>query len=279
MDNFAMSSVRSQVIALILTLAMLGIVLTSCKAEVNVVVDEEGTGEFEIIGAVNDAILSLMRLGGEDPFEDLLDLPERDASTEGLEGASIEAYSQGGYTGVRIKSAFDPYDPMFAAISQEDSLLGGLTDALGIGEFEFTRTSEDDGWVVALDQTTDSSITDGLDDFMGDAPFDFGELDLPFVFSLQLPGDYVEHNADREVNGVLIWDANLLEGIDISVVTRDPGLQFEIVPIIITAIFVLIFGGIVISVVVSRERRRRRAEQDAATEGQSEQQIGVDSSM
>ena len=279
MDNFAMSSVRSQVMALILTLAMLGIVLTSCKAEVNVVVDEDGTGEIEIIGAVNDAILSLMRLGGEDPFEDLLDLPEEDASTEGLEGASIEAYSQGGYTGVRIKAAFDPHDPMFAVISQEDSLLGGLTDALGIGEFEFTRTAEDDGWIVALDQTTDSSITDGLDEFMGDAPFDFGELDLPFVFSLQLPGEYIEHNADREVNGVLIWDANLLEGIDISVVTRDPGLQFEIVPIIITAIFVLIFGGIVIGVVVSRERRRRRAEQDAATEAQSEQQIGVDSSM
>ena len=279
MDIFSVSSVRSQVIALILTLAILGIVLTSCKAEVNLVVDEDGTGEIEIIGAVNDAILSLMRLGGEDPFEDLLDLPEEDASTEGLEGASIEAYSQGGYTGVRIKAAFDPYDPMFAAISKEDSLLGGLTDALGIGEFEFTRTAEDDGWVVALDQTIDSSLTDGLDEFMGDAPFDFGELDLPFVFSLQLPGDYVEHNADREVNGVLIWDANLLEGIDISVVTRDPGLQFEIVPIIITAIFVLIFGGIVIGVVVSRERRRRRAEQDAATEGQSEQQIGVDSSM
>ena len=279
MDIFSVSSVRSQVMALILTLAMLGIVLTSCKAEVNVVVDEDGTGEIEIIGAVNDAIMSLMRLGGEDPFEDLLDLPEEDASTEGLEGASIEAYSQGGYTGVRIKSAFDPYDPMFAAISKEDSLLGGLTDALGIGEFEFTRTAEDDGWVVALDQTTDSSITDGLDDFMGDAPFDFGELDLPFVFSLQLPGEYIEHNADREVNGVLIWDANLLEGIDISVVTRDPGLQFEIVPIIITAIFVLIFGGIVIGVVVSRERRRRRAEEDAATEAQSEQQIGVDSSM
>ncbi len=279
MDIFSVSSVRSQVMALILTLAMLGIVLTSCKAEVNVVVDEDGTGEIEIIGAVNDAIMSLMRLGGEDPFEDLLDLPEEDASTEGLEGASIEAYSQGGYTGVRIKSAFDPYDPMFAVISKEDSLLGGLTDALGIGEFEFTRTAEDDGWVVALDQTTDSSITDGLDEFMGDAPFDFGELDLPFVFSLQLPGEYIEHNADREVNGVLIWDANLLEGIDISVVTRDPGLQFEIVPIIITAIFVLIFGGIVIGVVVSRERRRRRAEEDAATEAQSEQQIGVDSSM
>ena len=279
MDIFSLSSVRSQVIALILTLAVLGIVLTSCKAEVNVVVDEDGTGEIEIIGAVNDAIMSLMRLGGEDPFEDLLDLPEEDASTEGLEGASIEAYSQGGYTGVRIKAAFDPYDPMFAVISQEDSLLGGLTDALGIGEFEFTRTAEDDGWVVALDQTTDSSITDGLDEFMGDAPFDFGELDLPFVFSIQLPGEYIEHNADREVNGVLIWDTNLLEGIDISVVTRDPGLQFEIVPIIITAIFVLIFGGIVIGVVVSRERRRRRAEEDAATEAQSEQQIGVDSSM
>ena len=266
MKNFAVTNFRIHLPVLVLTIAMLGIVLTSCKAEVNIVVDEDGAGEIEIIGAVSDAILSLMRIGGEDPFEDLLELPEGELGSEGLEGSSIEAYSQGGYTGVRIKADFDAYDPTIAAISQADSLLGGMTDALGIGDFEFARTAEDDGWIVELNQTTDSSITDGFDEFMGDTPFDLGELDLPFVFSLQLPGEYVEHNADREVDGVLIWDANLLEGIDVLVVSRDPGLQFEVVPIVITVLFILIFGGIVISVVVSRERRRRRLEQDAAIE-------------
>ena len=139
---------------------------------------------------------------------------------------------------------------------------------MGLDRFQFTRTDYDHGWIVELKQTTDQSVANNFDDLMGDIPFDVGELDLPFVFSLKMPGDYVEHNADREVNGVLIWDANLLEGIDIYAEIRDSGFELPIAPIIITALFVLIGGGIVISVVVSRERRRRREEEDAALEAE-----------
>ena len=252
--------------ALLLATAVL-VALTACRAEVNVSVDEEGEGEIELIAAVSDTIMSMAQLGGEDPFGDFLDTPGDDLESEGLEGVSVEPYSAAGYTGVRIRANFDPYDPALAAVSEGDSIIGELTDTVGIGRFNFARTENDDGWIVELNQTTDPSVADGLGelgDLAGDIPFDIGELDLPFVLSLELPGEYVEHNADREVDGVLIWDANLLEGVDISATSRDPGTQFEIVPIIITVLFVLIFGGIVIAVVVSRERRRRRAEEDVA---------------
>ncbi len=255
---------------LALSLAMLSLLtLASCKAEVNVVVDEDGEGEIELIAAINDTILSMAQLGGDDPLGDLLDAPSEQLETEGLEGASIEPYSEAGYSGVRIRADFDPYNPALTNLSEGDSILGELAETVGIGRFIFTRTENDDGWIVELDQTTDPSITEGLDDlggFAGDLPIDLGNLELPFILSIELPGEYVQHNANREVDGVLIWDANLLEGIEVSVTSRDPGTQFELVPIIITVLFVLIFGGIVIAVVVSRERRRRRAEEDAQIE-------------
>ena len=240
--------------------------LTACRAEINVSVDEEGNGKIEIIGAVNDAILSMAQLGGEDPLGDFLDAPVDELESEGLAGATIEPYSEAGYTGVRIRANFDPRSQAIAAISDGESILGNLTETVGIGKFNFTRTEQDDGWIVELNQTTDSSIAEGLDGLTGDIPFDLGELELPFILSLELPGEYTDHNADREVDGVLIWDSNLLDGIDVYAQTRDPGFQFAIGPIIITTLFVLIGGGIVTSVVVSRYRRRRREEEDAAME-------------
>ena len=264
---------------LALSLAMLSLLtLAACKAEVNVVVDEDGEGEIELIAAINDTILSMAQLGGDDPLGDLLDAPPEQLETEGLEGASIEPYTEAGYSGVRIRAEFDPYNPVLANLSEGDSILGELTETVGIGRFIFTRTENDDGWIVELDQTTDPSITEGLDDlggFAGDLPIDLGNLELPFILSIELPGEYVEHNANREIDGVLIWDASLLEGISVSATSRDPGTQFELVPIIITVLFVLIFGGIVIAVVISRERRRRRAEEDSQMEASDQPQTSA----
>ncbi len=255
------------------------IALVGCRAEINVTVSEEADGEIELIAAVSDTVLSLAQLGGEDPFGDFLDIPSDELQAEGLEGANVESYSEAGYSGIRIRADFDPYDPIFADLSEDRSVLGNLTQAVGIGEFKFKRTENDDGWIVELHQTTGASIADGVDAIVGEIPFDTGEIDLPFIFSLQLPGKYTEHNADREIDGTLVWDANLLDGIEVYVVSRDPGLQIEIIPIIITTIFGIILIGIVVSVVVSRERRRRRAEEDAADSALNAQRFGADSSM
>lgn len=244
-------------------LAIAAFSFSACKAEVNVSIDEEGTGEIELIGAANDAILSLARMSGEDPFEDLFDFESQELTGDGLEGAIVERYSQAGYTGIRIRANFDPYDPTIAAFSNDESTLGNLTETIGLGEFKFERTAEDDGWIIRLEQTTDSDLVNGFDDLVGDVPFDIGELDLPFIFSLKLPGKYIEHNADREVNNALIWDTNLLDGVDIYAQSQDPGLQLDLVPTLITIFFILLLGGIIVGVVASRQRRKRRAEEDA----------------
>ena len=270
-DAFSMKSLiksplhRSKIqIASLCAIAL--IALFGCKAEINVAVSEQDEGEIEIIAAVSDTVLSLLQLGGDDPVGDLLDIPSDELQAEGLEGASVQAYSEAGYSGIRIQANFDPYDPVLSDLSADRSVLGNLTEAVGIGNFNFTRTPDDDGWQVELNQMTDASITDGLGDFVGDIPFNTDDLDLPFILSLELPGEYIEHNANREVDGVLIWDANLLEGIEVYAVSRDSGLGIELGPLIITAIFAIIALTIIISVVASRERRRRRAEEDAALE-------------
>ncbi len=270
---------RPSRLAIVLLSAFALIGLIGCRAEINVTVSEEGEGDIELIAAVSDTVLSLVQLGGDDPFGGLLDMPSDELQTEGLEGASVQPFSEAGYSGIQIRADFDPYDPIFTDLSEDRSVLGNLTEAVGIGEFKFTRTQDDDGWIVELDQTTDASITDGLDELVGDIPFDTGDIDLPFIFSLQLPGKYTEHNADREIDGTLVWDANLLDGIEVYVVSRDPGLQIDIIPIIITTIFAVIAIGIVVSVVVSRERRRRRAEEDAEDGALNAQRFGADSSM
>ena len=260
---------RNSITAAWVVIALLTFVFafSACKAEVNVAIDEEDSGEIELIGAVNDAILSLMRMSGDDPLEDLLDFESEQLSGEGLQGASIEPYSQGGYTGIRIRANFDPYDPTIAAFSNDDSTLGNLTETVGLGEFKFERTADDDGWIVRLEQTTDGDVVESFDDIIGDIPFgDFSDLDLPFIFSLTLPGKYIEHNANREVENTLIWDANLLEGVDIYAQSKDPGLQIDVVPLLITMFFILLLAGIAIGVITSRQRRRKRAEEDAASE-------------
>ena len=257
---------RNSITAAWVVIALLTFVFafSACKAEVNVAIDEEDSGEIELIGAVNDAILSLMRMSGDDPLEDLLDFESEQLSGEGLQGASIEPYSQGGYTGIRIRANFDPYDPTIAAFSNDDSTLGNLTETVGLGEFKFERTADDDGWIVRLEQTTDGDVVESFDDIVGDIPFGgFSDLDLPFIFSLTLPGKYIEHNANREVENTLIWDANLLEGVDIYAQSQDPGFQIDVVPLLITIFFVLLLAGIAIGVITSRQRRRKRAEEDA----------------
>ncbi len=270
-------NLRLQLLLALLVLAF-PLALAGCKAEINIAVDEEGNGEIEIIGAVNNTVMALANLGGEDPFESILEIPEEadGADGDGIVGASIERYSESGYTGVRIKADFDAYDPAFTALSQDDSMLGSLTEQTGLGGFNFTRTAEDDGWTVQLRQDADPVDTSDFSDLLDEVPFDLEDVDLPLIVSLRLPGDYVEHNADREVDGMLIWDANLLDGIDLYAVSRDQGSQIELVPIIITTIFALIFGGIVIGVVVSRERRRRRLAADALNDHNADANVADD---
>ena len=270
---------RSQALLFFLLVSTSFIALLACKAEVNISVDEEDMGEIEIVAAVNDVIISFARLSGEDPFEYYLETPVEELETEGLRGAIVEPYSESGYTGIRIRADFYPNDPILTAISDGASVLGEITDTIGLDDFKFIRTEQDDGWIVHLNQSADPSMMKDFGDFVDDdVLLDIGALDLPFIFTIELPGEYVEHNADRKVNGVLIWNANLLEGINISVVSRDPRFQFEVAPIIITALFILIFGGIVAGVIVSKERRRKREKEDRMMETQSSQ-IGSDSSI
>ena len=272
----AFSNLRPHFLTLALVLPLLLFALTACKVEVNFSIDEEGSGEIEIVGAVNDTVMALANLGTDDPLEELFEITEEEMDGSGITGSTIERYSQGGYTGVKINVDFDAYDPVVSAFSEGDSILGELTEQSDTAGFNFTRTAEDDGWVVELRRESTQTDLPDLPDVLDDVPFDLDDLNLPFIISLQLPGQYIEHNADREVDGVLFWEEDLLDGIiDVYVVSRDSGSEIEWVPIIISVIFATVFGGIVIGVVVSRERRRRRLAEDVEMDAESSAEAEV----
>ena len=108
MNSHIASLTRSKSLFILLFSAVVLVTLSACKAEVNVSVDEDGEGEIELIAAVSDTIMSMAQLGGEDPFEEFLETPGDELQSEGLEGVSVEPYSESGYTGVRIRAEFDP---------------------------------------------------------------------------------------------------------------------------------------------------------------------------
>ncbi len=262
------SAIKLQPIPTALSLLVIAsaVLLTACKSEVNIAIDEEGAGQMEVVVAASNTIMSLMGMAGDDSISEYIDSVLDEVDLGEFDDSIIEPYSQSGYTGVRIKVDFDAYDPTITALSEDDSILGELAGAIGIFNLKLERTAADDGWIIEFKPPDVSQFTDSMDGILGDDTPDLGAVDLPYTLSITLPGEYVEHNADREVNESLVWDGDILEGIEVRVVSRDPGIQIQWVPIIITAIFALIFITIVVSVIVSRERRRRREESDAAAE-------------
>ena len=123
MNSQIASLTRSKSVFILLFAAVVLVTLSACRAEVNVSVDEDGEGEIELIAAVSDTIMSMAQLGGEDPFEEFLDTPGGELESEGLAGVSVEPYSESGYTGVRIRAEFDPYNPALTTFSEGDSHL------------------------------------------------------------------------------------------------------------------------------------------------------------
>ena len=256
---------RSALLLLLLAALCLS-TLTACKYEALVKVDEEGAAEIQIIIAVDDFFLNLMP-DGESPLADLMEgIEQENVGDQGpYEDARVEKYEQDGQIGVRITAPFNPRIFTVADLFGSESPFGLLSENSVVGKYEFERTAEDDGWVFLVDQPIEGDPLADLGEMLEGA--DLGGFNVPsptLTFRLDLPGEILEHNADRMDGNILVWDIDLSEDLSISAVSRDASEFPSIASIAIAALFALILIGIVVAVTISKRRERRALSTSAA---------------
>ncbi len=236
--------------------------LTACTYDALVRVDEEGEAEIQIIIAVDDFFLNLVP-DGETPLTDLVDeIEQQTIFDEGpFEGAHVELYEQDGLFGFRMTAPFNPRVFSLSEFFDNDSPFGLLGDMSSIGEYEFERTENDDGWIFLIEQPIESDPLANLGDMLEGSDLEGFDIPSPtLTFRLDLPGEIIKHNADREDGDILVWDIDPSEDISISAVSRDSSDFPNIASIAIAATFALILIGIIVAVTISRRRERQALE-------------------
>ena len=180
------------------------VLLSGCaRIEVAIQVNDDGSGEIAILGALDVRFLEAAAAAGDTEFEDsLLDLDEADLPP----GATIEEYDEDGFRGVRARYPFAASDDIKGAIG------GALTDAGEPGGLDelfkrFELRRDGGGW--RFDAVVSPIFTEALPGDDGDAlNGDLAALmleEVEFTIRLDLPGEIVEHNADAAEDGALVW--------------------------------------------------------------------------
>lgn len=229
-------------------LAAFALLLTSCRAELNLVVEieEEGSGRFTIEAGIDDELANLIG-----------DIPDVDALTLALEAfdfGSLVDGEAGEYTEGDMQ-----FRTVSAAFSDFDDLRADLIHVVNspFRELMLVRSDEDmslDAEVALPDLTALIEATE--------LPIDpsFLENDaLSAALRIRLPGTIDTHDADRIDGEFLEWDLPLTGGVT-TVTARStfdqPGFAWWSV-----ALAVLIIGGLGVLFVA---RGKREAVEEAA---------------
>lgn len=170
-----------------LLLALLAVALTGCiRVQLTFTVHEDGSGVVGMLMAVDEDLLGLTGESAEDVLGAAADLPA---------GATTETYQQDGFVGQLVTV---PVPDM----TRIDEFLGDADAVTDSAEaFRFVR--EGDGWrftttVPAGEELAGEGGDIDLAGLLGD--------DAYFRVRVALPGEVVEHNADRVEDGVLVWE-------------------------------------------------------------------------
>lgn len=212
------------------------------RVDVAFIINEDGTGVIDYTLAVSD---DLADYAGEDDLdftEDLGDLPE---------GAGVREYSEDGYTGVVVSIPVDDFTDLTRLAEDLDLPLDvSVVDKDGAWEFQ--------ALVPALNET----VEDELDFDLGIAVDEIEEAFVKqflegswFRVRVSLPGELVEHNADRIEDDVLVWELDLASTQDRKLTARSaPGGGPPLDRIIAIGVFA---GLVVVSAAFLASRRPR----------------------
>ncbi len=192
--------------ALLLALAA---ALAGCfRLEVDVTVEDDGAGSFSMLAAMSDQMLAMA--DGDNPFLEAQAAVDPAAMPE---GAVVESYAQDGFTGTRWTFPFAAGGDVGASIDRAAQRVGGsaLTGANGPFErFELRRV--DGEWrfqaVIRPLAGDDAPSSLGLDP-QSAALAQQMLANGWYRVRITLPGELLEHDADRVEAGALVWEIDI----------------------------------------------------------------------
>lgn len=171
----------------VLLLAALAVALTGClRVQLTFTVHDDGSGVVSTLFAVEETLLALTGESADDILGDAGDLPA---------GAVVEAYEEDGFVGQSLTVSVPD-------MTRAAEFLGGVEAAAdSADELSFVREGE--GWRFTMAIPSGEELAgDGDDTDLAGALGD----DAFFRVRVALPGEVVEHNADRVEDGMLVWE-------------------------------------------------------------------------
>ena len=235
----------------LIPLVAVGVVLLAgCRAEINVGMDVESTGAGTValeVG-VDDQLLTLIE-GSGGSIDDLVgELPAGATALEPRQDGDLTVY---GFT------------TAFSSPEELDSLLAAGIQGIETQGSELQLTVEDGG--ATLEATF--AIPDATEQ-AGELGEVAGSLDefLSASFRANLPGEIVEHNADRVLdNGDLAWDLPVTGGTVEVQARSESGGGFPVMPVVV-GIALAALGGAAIYLLSRRSKAGGAAAIDAMPE-------------
>ncbi len=244
---------------LLLMLPAILLVSAACiRSEIEIRVNEDGSGTAAVLFAFDRATLEALAEGEEipDPTEDIdpADLPE---------GAVVEAIDTEQEIGVRVEIPFAASADVGAAIDEAFGALGEDAGPIAGEEGVFEAFSlRQDGDLWRLDATTavpDLSQEEAAEMALAASLFQNATLTV----RIALPGDVTEHNATRvEGDGTLVWELPLMptEPATLTAVSDTSGGGLNVAVVAGIVIGLLVVAGLGFAYL----QRRSRTEAPAA---------------
>jgi hypothetical protein len=249
-----------RIVKRIAPLLALVVLLTGCKVRMdsNLAINEDESGTYAIEMSIDSEMRQYLEEQGGEP----LDLTQE--FTDAPEGWSVEEFTNGDFSGVRMSHDFDS----IAQLEQELSALGdagggssaGILTGIGL-------THEGDEFAFESDLT---GVSDALGGLAGaDLGSEMEGVDMGAMFEqlfevrivITLPGEIGENNADEVSGNTLTWNISLAD--DGKVLRAASSVGGGSASVVLIAGIVLI-GLILLGLgTVYLQGRRRRKEQEA----------------
>ena len=232
------------------------VLLSGCaRIEIAIQVNDDGSGEIALLSALDTQFLEAAAAAGDTEIEDsFLDLDEADLPP----GATIEAYEEDGFRGVRARYPFAASDDIKGAIG---AALTDAGEAAGPDELfkRFDLRRDGGGW--RFDAVVSPIFTGALPGDDGDAlNGDLAALmleEVEFTIRLDLPGEIVEHNADAVENGALVWRLDPLSEEPRELTALTSGGKDRTILYVITGIVIALLAAAAAAIAAIWLRSRR----------------------
>lgn len=247
------------------------LLLTGCiRAEITIRVSDDGSGTLSILSAVDGSALAALggaAGGGFGPLPVASDLISAfsEVDESGLPpGATVRAYGDGNFVGVRVTAPFDAADDVAGALDQltaNGSDAGGLVGNDGLFE-SLVLERDGDGWLFEAQflEDTAAAVTggEGGADLLGSPIVDALISTASFTVRIALPGTILEHNADEIAGDELVWNVDMLDAGARPLTARTAVTTGSGRSSLTVLVAVLVVGLVTAGAIVGAVRRRSR---------------------